>query len=185
MDAMAPNGPLVGTDWLAARLGRPGVVVLDASVGGHRDARERIPGVRVFDIDGAMSEPFGPLPHTMPDTDRFTEEMRGLGVDDSDTLVVYDGAGIYSSARTWWMLRAMGFDRACGGLRRPLPGTLPRYGPRAPGGAAGRPHARGGESAVRRAPAGRADASGAGAAGGLLRPCRGSGSSWSSAAGLA
>lgn len=119
MDAMAPNGPLVGTDWLAARFGRPGVVVLDASVGGHRDARERIPGARVFDIDGAMSDHSGPLPHTMPDTDRFTEEMRGLGVDESDTLVVYDGAGIYSSARAWWMLRAMGFDRAAvldGGL---------------------------------------------------------------------
>ncbi len=55
----------------------------------------------------------------MPGAAAFTEEMRALGVDDASTVVVYDGAGIYSSARAWWMLRAMGFDRAAvldGGL---------------------------------------------------------------------
>ncbi|MFC9243310.1 sulfurtransferase [Streptomyces sp. NPDC057136] len=113
------HGPLVGVEWLAARLGVPGLVVLDASVGARREAEQRIPGARVFDIDGALSDHSGPLPHTMPGADRFAEEMRALGVHDGDTVVVYDGAGIYSSARAWWMLRAMGFDRVAvldGGL---------------------------------------------------------------------
>ncbi|MFJ3950612.1 sulfurtransferase [Streptomyces libani] len=112
-------GPLVGTDWVAPRLGTPGLVVLDASIGGHRDAGERIPGARPFDIDGALSDHSGPLPHTMPGGGHFTREMRALGVDDGDTVVVYDGAGLYSSARAWWMLRAMGHDRVAvldGGL---------------------------------------------------------------------
>ncbi|MGW1412448.1 sulfurtransferase [Streptomyces sp. NPDC002403] len=112
-------GPLVGADWLARRLGRPGTVVLDASVGAHRGGGRRIPGARVFDIDGALSDHSGPLPHTMPGAGRFTEELRSLGVNGTDTVVVYDGAGIYSSARAWWMLRAMGFDRVAvldGGL---------------------------------------------------------------------
>ncbi|MGW2181441.1 sulfurtransferase [Streptomyces sp. NPDC001732] len=112
-------GPLVGTDWLGPRLTRPGLVVLDASVGAHRESEQRIPGARTFDIDGALSDHDGPLPHTMPAPDRFTEELRSLGVNDTDTVVVYDCAGIYSSARAWWMLRAMGFDRAAvldGGL---------------------------------------------------------------------
>lgn len=55
----------------------------------------------------------------MPDPDRFTEETRTLGVDDGHTVVVHDGAGVHSGARAWWMLRAMGFDRAAvldGGL---------------------------------------------------------------------
>ncbi|MET9663359.1 sulfurtransferase [Streptomyces sp. NPDC006510] len=112
-------GPLVGADWPALRLGRPGLVVLDASVGAHRGRELRIPGARAFDIDGALSDHSGPLPHTMPDAGRFTEELRSLGVNGTDTVVVYDGAGIYSSARAWWMLRAMGFDKVAvldGGL---------------------------------------------------------------------
>ncbi|MGW8883201.1 sulfurtransferase [Streptomyces sp. NPDC055749] len=112
-------GPLVGAEWLAERLGQPGIVVLDASVGANRSARERISGARVFDIDGALSDHSGPLPHTMPGADDFAREMRVLGVRDSDTVIVYDAAGIYSSARAWWMLRAMGFDRVAvldGGL---------------------------------------------------------------------
>ncbi|TRV72486.1 sulfurtransferase [Streptomyces sp. 130] len=112
-------GPLVPADWLAARLGAPGLLVLDASVGAHRGSGRRIEGTRVFDIDGALSDHAAPVPHTMPDAARFTEEMRALGLNDADTVVVYDAAGIYSSARAWWMLRAMGFDRAAvldGGL---------------------------------------------------------------------
>ncbi|MFF8830093.1 sulfurtransferase [Streptomyces sp. NPDC015131] len=112
-------GPLVPADWLARRLGAPGLVVLDASVGAHRAAPRSIPGARPFDIDGALSDHTGPLPHTMPDAGTLTREVRALGVDDTSTVVVYDGAGVYSSARAWWMLRAMGFDRAAvldGGL---------------------------------------------------------------------
>ncbi|WP_175410995.1 sulfurtransferase [Streptomyces sp. TRM64462] len=112
-------GPLVDVRWLASRLDAPGLVVLDASVGAHRGVARRIPGARCFDIDGSLSDPGSPLPHTMPDADRFTEELRALGVDDTSTVVVYDAAGVYSSARAWWMLRAMGFDRAAvldGGL---------------------------------------------------------------------
>ncbi|WP_438272779.1 sulfurtransferase [Streptomyces sclerotialus] len=119
MTATNPPGPLVDADWLAARLAEPGLVVFDASVGAHRGAEHRIPGARPFDIDGPLSDHSSPLPHTMPGAAAFTEAMRALGVDDSSTVVVYDGAGIYSSARAWWMLRAMGFDRAAvldGGL---------------------------------------------------------------------
>ncbi|MET7365330.1 sulfurtransferase [Streptomyces sp. NPDC005566] len=139
-------GPLVGADWLAARIAAEGLVVLDASVGAHREAGRRIPGARRFDIDGAMSDGAGPLPHMMPGARRFTEEMRALGVDDTDTVVVYDAAGIYSSARAWWMLRAMGFDRVAvldGGLPAWTAAGLPvenaqeagEAGGRSPGGA--------------------------------------------------
>lgn len=103
-------GALVDPDWLAERLGTPGLVVFDASVGAHRGAAQRIPGARRFDIDGALSDPDSPVPHTMPGADRFTAAVRGLGLSDTDTAVVYDAAGVYSSARAWWMLRAMGFD---------------------------------------------------------------------------
>ncbi|GAA2513780.1 sulfurtransferase [Streptomyces gobitricini] len=133
-------GPLVDADWLAQRLGAPGLVLLDASVGPHRGLPHRIPGARPFDIDGALSDRMSPLPHTMPPADALTDELRALGLDDIDTVVVYDGEGIYSSARAWWMLRALGFDRAAvldGGLPawtaagRPVDPRPPHYdGPR-------------------------------------------------------
>ncbi|MBZ9598062.1 sulfurtransferase [Streptomyces yangpuensis] len=136
----ADPGPLVGADWLAARLGEPGLVVFDASVGAHRAAARRIPGARPFDLDGDLSDHAAAAPHTMPGAAEFTEALRSLGLDDTDTVVVYDGAGIYSSARAWWMLRAMGFDRAAvldGGLPAwaaaglPVEDAGPRYeGPR-------------------------------------------------------
>ncbi|MEU9080759.1 sulfurtransferase [Streptomyces sp. NPDC048357] len=135
-----PPGVLVGAEWLGARLGTGGLVVLDASVGAHRGAERRIPGARPFDLDGALSDHDAPAPHTMPGARAFTEAVREVGVDDSDTVVVYDGAGIYSSARAWWMLRAMGFDQVAvldGGLPAwtaaglPVEATGPAYdGPR-------------------------------------------------------
>ncbi|MEV7238148.1 sulfurtransferase [Streptomyces sp. NPDC051020] len=111
-------GPLVDTDWLAARRGA-GVVLFDASVGAHRGAAARIPGARPFNLDGELSDHTFAVPHTMPGAQKFTEALCALGVHDTDTVVVYDAQGIYSSARAWWMLRAMGFDRVAvldGGL---------------------------------------------------------------------
>ncbi|MER7828176.1 sulfurtransferase [Streptomyces sp. NPDC096097] len=137
LEAEALPGPLVGVDWLARRLGAPGLVLFDASVGAHRAAAHRIPGARPFDLDGDLSDHTAPAPHTMPGAPEFTEAMRSLGVEDRDTVVVYDGAGIYSSARAWWMLRAMGFDRAAvldGGLPAwsaaglPVEAAAPTYG---------------------------------------------------------
>ncbi|QKW19111.1 sulfurtransferase [Kitasatospora sp. NA04385] len=111
--------PLVDAGWLAARLGRPGLVVLDAGVGAHRHPDARIPGARAFDLDGALSDHASALPHTMPSAADLQRELRALGVDDGSTVVVYDGAGVYSAPRAWWMLRAVGLDRAAvldGGL---------------------------------------------------------------------
>ncbi|WP_330331329.1 sulfurtransferase [Streptomyces sp. NBC_00536] len=121
------TGPLVGADWLAARRGE-GVVLFDASVGAHRGAAARIPGARPFDLDGALSDHTAAAPHTMPGVPQLEEALRALGVNDTDTVVVYDAQGIYSSARAWWMLRAMGFDRVA-----VLDGGLPAWT------AAGRP----------------------------------------------
>ncbi|OKK21187.1 3-mercaptopyruvate sulfurtransferase [Streptomyces sp. CB00455] len=132
---------MVDAGWLAERIGAPGVVVFDASVGAHRGSDRRIPGARPFDLDGDLSDHDAPAPHTMPAPERFAESMRALGIDDDTAaVVVYDGAGIYSSARAWWMLRAMGFDRAAvldGGLPAwtaaglPLESAAPAYrGPR-------------------------------------------------------
>ncbi|MEI7030551.1 sulfurtransferase [Streptomyces pratensis] len=147
---LALPGPLVTVAWLAERLRTPGLVVLDASLPAHRGAGARVPGARRFDLDGPFSDPGSPLPHTMPGPERFTRELRALGVDDADTVVVYDGAGVYSSPRARWMLRAVGFDRAAvldGGLPawtragQPVEPDLPAAAPPPPGDFTARPRA--------------------------------------------
>jgi thiosulfate/3-mercaptopyruvate sulfurtransferase len=110
--------PVVSTGWLAAKLGAPGVRVVDASwylPGSGRDpaaeyAAGHIPGAVFFDLD-ANSDPASSLPHMLPNASRFAERMAALGLNDSDQLVVYDGSGTNLSApRVWWTFRTFGHE---------------------------------------------------------------------------
>jgi thiosulfate/3-mercaptopyruvate sulfurtransferase len=111
--------PLVSTEWLAANMWQPNVVIADASwylPQAGRNARAEynaahIPGALFFDID-AISDQKTDLPHMLPDEIAFASSMRKLGIGDSDIVVFYDGAGIYSAPRALWMMRAMGHRNA-------------------------------------------------------------------------
>lgn len=114
---MATDDPktLVSTDWLAAHLKNPDLRVFDASrylPDAGRDGRaeydaSHIPGARYFDID-EISDARSSLPHMVPPPEKFISRMRAMGVGDGHQLVVYDGAGLFSAARVWWMFRLMG-----------------------------------------------------------------------------
>jgi thiosulfate/3-mercaptopyruvate sulfurtransferase len=118
---------LVSTEWLASRLGQPHLRVVDGSwylPTTERDpaaehAAEHIPGAIFFDLD-ASSDSATALPHMLPRPQAFAERMSGLGIDDDDELVVYDGSGANASAaRVWWMFRVFGHPRVAlldGGL---------------------------------------------------------------------
>jgi thiosulfate/3-mercaptopyruvate sulfurtransferase len=114
-----PEGALVSTEWLAERLGLPGIVVVDGSsylpTSGRDAAAEyaagHIPGAVFFNVD-RTSDSRSPLPHMMPQPEAFAARMAELGIGDDDHAVVYDGSGANLSApRVWWMLRTMGHDR--------------------------------------------------------------------------
>ncbi len=106
---------LVSTKWLADHLGDPDLRVFDASwylPAMNRDARSEyeaahIPGARFFDIDD-ISDHRSDLPHMVPPVEKFISRMRAMGVGDGHQVVVYDGAGIFSAARVWWLFRLMG-----------------------------------------------------------------------------
>lgn len=108
-------GTLVSTDWLAAHLKDPDLRILDGSyylpVMG-RDAKAEyasahIPGARFFDID-EIADHRSDLPHMAPPAEKFVSRMRAMGVGDGHQVVVYDGMGIFSAARVWWLFRLMG-----------------------------------------------------------------------------
>jgi thiosulfate/3-mercaptopyruvate sulfurtransferase len=133
---------LVETEWLAARLDTPGIVILDGSM--HlpttgRNARdeylaEHIPGALFFDID-EIADGTSSLPHMLPSPTKFASRMKKMGIGDGMDIVAYDSEGLYSAARVWWMFRAMGHGDVRvlnGGLKkwkaekRPLESGEPR-----------------------------------------------------------
>ncbi len=126
---MTAHSPMVSTEWLGARIGQAGIRIADASwylADAKRNARaeydaRHIPGAVFFDID-AISDHATNLPHMLPDAAEFAAAMRKLGIDDGDFIVFYDGAGIYSSPRALWMMRAMGHDECA-----VLDGGLPKW----------------------------------------------------------
>ena len=138
---------IVETDWLAARLDAPDIVVVDASLhlpNTGRNARaeylaEHIPGALFFDIEDIADEE-NPLPHMLPSTIKFASRVKRMGIGDGVRVIAYDSVGLYSAARAWWMFRTMGHNDVAvlnGGLKkwkaegRPLEdGEPPRRTPR-------------------------------------------------------
>ena len=106
---------LVSTAWLAAHLGDPDLRVIDASwylPAMERDARAEydaahIPAARFFDID-EISDHRSDLPHMAPPVEKFISRMRAMGVGDGHQVVIYDGMGMFSAPRVWWLFRQMG-----------------------------------------------------------------------------
>lgn len=106
---------LVSTQWLEDHLKDPDLRIIDASWYMPADERDpkadydaaHIPGARFFDID-EISDLRSDLPHMAPPVEKFMSRMRAMGIGDGHQVVVYDGAGIFSAARVWWLFRLMG-----------------------------------------------------------------------------
>ncbi|MBZ0128551.1 MAG: 3-mercaptopyruvate sulfurtransferase [Rhodobacteraceae bacterium] len=106
---------LVSTEWLAQHLASPDIRIVDASwylPQANRDPKAEyhaahIPGARFFDIDD-IADSQSDLPHMAPQPEKFVSRCRAMGIGDGHQVVVYDGAGLVSAARVWWLFRLMG-----------------------------------------------------------------------------
>src|SRR5262245_26307876 len=126
---MAEMSPFViDADWLQSRLGTPGLSIIDASwylPAQGRSAKAEyeaghIPGEIFFDQD-LVVDPYSTLPHTLPRPEVFARHVGPMGISADDTIVVYDGPGVFSAPRVWWMFRVMGVSQVYvldGGLDR-------------------------------------------------------------------
>ncbi|MCX5008798.1 rhodanese-like domain-containing protein [Streptomyces sp. NBC_00638] len=125
-DPLLP-GPLVDDAWLAARVGDPRLIVLDATAllpsprhdGDHRSgsgraawAERHIPGSRHADLTGELSDQEAPYHFAVPEPQALAAALRRLGVHDGSEVVAYDSGGGIWAARLWWMLRSISVPAA-------------------------------------------------------------------------
>lgn len=132
---MSALPPLVSADELAAVLGAPNLVVLDATtkltvtgegvaytVTPDRDGfvAAHVPGARFVDVQGDLSDPAGRFAFALPTPEAFADAMARLGVGDGTHVVVYDTGRTTWATRVWWLLRLFGHNAVSvldGGLK--------------------------------------------------------------------
>ena len=106
---------VVSFEWLAQSLGQPDLKIVDASWylpaqnrdGAAEYAASRIPGAVFFNQDEVV-DPASDLPHTIAGEADFARSAGALGLAETDTIVVYDGPGMFTAPRVWWLLRLFG-----------------------------------------------------------------------------
>ncbi len=123
-------GPLAETDWLASRLGEPGLVVLDVRGDAANFAKAppakpeprapltgHIPSARHWHFDKVRESRVVDgvkLDKMVPTPDNFTKLMRGLGVRNEDAVVIvanaHDTPSLTQATRAYWTLKYFGHD---------------------------------------------------------------------------
>ena len=103
-----------------------------------------IPSAQYVDLDHELAAHGAPTDgrHPLPPVEALQEAARRWGIDDGDTVVVYDDLKNLSSARAWWLLRFAGiadvrlldgslrawtdagFDVETGDAAAPAPGSV-------------------------------------------------------------
>ena len=115
---MPDSNTFISPAELASLLDSPDISVVDASWYLPADGRDpkaeflssHVPGAQFFDID-AVADLEHACPHMLPAEPVFTQCVQALGIGANSRVVVYDGKGLFSAARAWWMFRVLGHDR--------------------------------------------------------------------------
>jgi thiosulfate/3-mercaptopyruvate sulfurtransferase len=132
-------GTLVSPQWLAERLTRPELQIVDirgyvktedlgegrqqAEYVGARDEfdTEHIPGSVFIDWTTDIVDPDHAVKAQLARADRFAEAMSQRGIGDETDVVVVDHTGGHFATRLWWALKYYGHDRVAvldGGFNR-------------------------------------------------------------------
>lgn len=118
---------IVSAEELAAQLDQPGLRIFDCTmylradsldepyrvVSGRADYEQaHVPGAAFLDLQQDLSDPRAPLRFTMPSIDELASRFAENGIGDEHRVVLYSRENMQWATRVWWMLRAVGFDRA-------------------------------------------------------------------------
>jgi thiosulfate/3-mercaptopyruvate sulfurtransferase len=117
---------LVETDWLAAHLGDPNLVVLDGTVhlspdpritytvkSGREDFEKgHIAGAQFIDLQADLSAKHPKLRFMLPSAEELEAAMGRFGVGDNSRVILYSTTTPQWASRIWWILRNYGFNNA-------------------------------------------------------------------------
>ena len=119
--------PLITTTDLARRLGEPALRIFDCTTLLHPEPGGRmrvetgraayaekghIPGAALIELQEDLSDPASKLRFTMPAPHALARMAGAKGIGDDSEVVLYCDGAQWWATRVWWMLRAIGFDRA-------------------------------------------------------------------------
>lgn len=108
---------IVSADWLEEHLDDDDIAIVDGSwylPAQNRDARAEYDEAHIknaifFDQD-LVVDPSSDLPHTLPPAEIFGQLAGEMGLTRQKTIIVYDGPGMFTAPRVWWMLRHFGAE---------------------------------------------------------------------------
>jgi thiosulfate/3-mercaptopyruvate sulfurtransferase len=111
---------VVNQEWLLEQLANKDVKIVDCRFSLNKpDEGERlykaghIPGANFFDLEKQLSAPVSKHGgrHPLPDIEKFRREIEKAGIENTKTVVAYDGGEGAFASRFWWLLTYIGHDK--------------------------------------------------------------------------
>ncbi|MCM3798152.1 sulfurtransferase [Caldifermentibacillus hisashii] len=111
---------VVNQEWLLEQLANKDVKIVDCRFSlskpdeGERLYKEsHIPGAYFFDLEKQLSAPVSKHGgrHPLPDIEQFRHEIEQAGIENTKTVVAYDGGEGAFASRFWWLLTYIGHDK--------------------------------------------------------------------------
>ncbi|WP_066313066.1 sulfurtransferase [Bacillus sp. FJAT-29814] len=111
---------VVDKQWLKTHLDDETVIIADCrfsladSIKGQKEyLAGHLPGAVFFDLEKDLSSPVREHGgrHPLPDHDEFITKLEAAGIDETKTVVAYDGGEGAFAARFWWLLHYLGHDK--------------------------------------------------------------------------
>ncbi len=105
--AQTPSSMVVTTQWLAARPGRPDIVVVQVARERQAYDAAHIPGARLLMLsDIAVTR--GSIPNELASVDQLKRAFEAVGIADGKRVVLYSEEANLFAARAWWTLDYLG-----------------------------------------------------------------------------
>jgi len=112
---------LVDAAWVAARLTRPDVRLIDLSSTPEVYARGHIAGAVYAHWQADLTDPTHPVKGMAPSREQFQALARRLGIRNEDSVILYDDTSSLFAARAFWIFKLYRHPRVAildGGSRR-------------------------------------------------------------------